>query len=131
MTATAGYGLLSHPGGPTLEQQIAAGAKISAATRAGPAAAPSAELPTGAAIAPVVLTGPHNQAREPGGAAVTAIGDSVMLAAAQQLRAALPGLYLNAAISRQMSGGLAAVRRLAASGKLRPIVVVGWAPTGP
>ena len=130
VTATAGYGILSHPGGPTLEQQIAAGAKIGAATQAGPAAAPSAELPTGAAIAPVVLTGPHHQVRTPGGAAVTAIGDSVMLAAAQQLRAALPGLYLNAAISRQMSGGLAAVRRLAASGRLRPIVVVGLGTNG-
>ncbi len=97
VTATAGYGVLYHPGGPTLEQQIAAGSKISAASQDGPAAAPSAELPTGAAVAPVVLTGPHQQARLPGGA-VTAIGDSVMLAAARQLRAALPGLYLDAAI---------------------------------
>ena len=130
VTATAGYGILYHPDGPTLEQQIAAGAKISAATQAGPVAAPSAELPTGAAIAPVVLTGPQHQVRTPGGAAVTAIGDSVMLAAAQQLRAALPGLYLNAAISRQMIAGLAAVRRLAASGQLRPIVVVGLGTNG-
>jgi peptidoglycan/LPS O-acetylase OafA/YrhL len=130
VTATAGYGLLSHPGGSTLEQQIAAGAKISAATQADPAAAPSAELPTGAAIAPVVLTGPHQQVQMRGGAAVTAVGDSVMLAAAQPLRAALPGIYLNAAISRQMSGGLAAVRRLAASGQLRPIVVVGLGTNG-
>ena len=66
----------------------------------------------------------------PGGAAVTAIGDSVMLAAAPQLRAALPGIYLNAAISRQMSGGLATVRRLATSGQLRPIVVVGLGTNG-
>ena len=65
-----------------------------------------------------------------GGAAVAAIGDSVMLAAAQPLRAALPGVYLNAAISRQMSGGLAAVRRLAARGQLRPIVVVGLGTNG-
>jgi hypothetical protein len=130
VTATAGYGALYHPGGPTLEQQIAAGARISAATQDGPAAAPSAELPTGAAVAPVVLTGPHHQARRPGGAAVTAIGDSVMPAAAQQLRAALPGLYLDAAISRQMTGGLAAIRRLTASGKLRPIVVVGLGTNG-
>jgi hypothetical protein len=91
---------------------------------------PSAELPSDTAAAPVVLTGPHHQVPAPAGATVTAIGDSVMLAAAQQLRAALPGIYINAAISRQMSGGLAAVRHLAAGGVLRPIVVVGLGTNG-
>jgi hypothetical protein len=62
---------------------------------------------------------------------VTAIGDSVMLAAAPQLRAALPGSYIDAQVSRQMSQGIAAVRQLAGRGELRPVVVVGLGTNGP
>ena len=142
MAGTAGYGILHHRTGPTLEQQIAAGATISAATQAGragqagqatqagQAAGPSAELPSDTAAAPVVLIGPRTRLPAPPGAAVTAIGDSVMLAAAQELRAALPGIYIDAAIDRQMSGGLAAVRQLAARGVLRPVVVVDLGTNG-
>ena len=61
---------------------------------------------------------------------VTAIGDSVMLAAAQQLRAVLPGTYIDAQVSRQMSQGIAVLRELARRGKLRPIVVVGLGTNG-
>jgi peptidoglycan/LPS O-acetylase OafA/YrhL len=136
VAGTAGYGILHHRTGPTLEQQIAAGATISAATQAGQAgqagqaAVPSAELPSDTAPAPVVLARPRSQLPAPPGTAVTAIGDSVMLAAAQQLRAALPGIYIDAAIDRQMGGGLAAVRHLAARGVLRPVVVVGLGTNG-
>jgi hypothetical protein len=62
---------------------------------------------------------------------VTAIGDSVMLAAAQQLRAVLPGSYIDAQVSRQMSQGIAVARALARRGELRPIVVVGLGTNGP
>jgi lysophospholipase L1-like esterase len=64
------------------------------------------------------------------GAQVTAIGDSVMLAAAQRLHAALPGIYIDAAVSRQMSAGLQTVARLAGSGLLRQVVVVGLGTNG-
>ncbi len=61
---------------------------------------------------------------------MTAIGDSVMLAAAPELHAALPGIYIDAAISRQMNTGLNVVRDLARGGRLRPIVVVGLGTNG-
>jgi hypothetical protein len=54
-----------------------------------------------------------------------------MLAAAQQLRAVLPGSYIDAQVSRQMSQGIAVLRQLASQGELRPIVVVGLGTNGP
>ena len=74
----------------------------------------------------------------PGGAAhsrvpgwqVTAIGDSVMLASALQLHAALPGIYIDAQVSRQMTAGLTEVRTLASRGLLRQVVVVGLGTNG-
>jgi hypothetical protein len=56
---------------------------------------------------------------------VTAIGDSVMLAAAPDLSAALPGIYIDAVVSGQMSAGLAEVQTLARAGGLRRVVLVG------
>ena len=53
-----------------------------------------------------------------------------MLAAARQLRAVLPGTYIDAQVSRQMSQGIAVLRELAGRGKLRPIVVVGLGTNG-
>jgi len=62
---------------------------------------------------------------------VSAIGDSVMLAAAPQMRAVLPGSFIDAQVSRQMSQGIEVARQLASSGALRPIVVVGLGTNGP
>jgi hypothetical protein len=56
---------------------------------------------------------------------VTAIGDSVMLAAAPDLSAALPGIYIDTVVSRQMSAGLAEIQTLARAGGLRRVVLVG------
>jgi hypothetical protein len=55
---------------------------------------------------------------------VTAIGDSVMSASAMSL-AAVPGIYIDAKPDREMRTGLAIVRRLAQTGQLRPVVVMG------
>jgi peptidoglycan/LPS O-acetylase OafA/YrhL len=133
VACTAGYGILHQTSGPTLQQQITAGAAISAATQAGHAATtPSPQAAAGPVIAPAVMTRRHDQA-VPGrvrGAKIVAIGDSVMLASAPQLRAALPGIYIDAAVSRQMSAGLLTIRSLADSGLLRPIVVVGLGTNG-
>ncbi len=139
----AAYGLLNPPAGLTLQQQIAEGAKISAATQS---AATSTDRPAprtataprtshlrqgGGAAAPAALT----RARIPGqpavtGSMVTAIGDSVMLASAQALEAALPGIYINAVVSRQMYAGVQVVQQLAASGQLRPILLLGLGTNG-
>jgi peptidoglycan/LPS O-acetylase OafA/YrhL len=213
LVGTAGYGVFYSPSGPTLQQQLAAGAKISAASRtaarpggprtnpaaaggtrpgasgpgaSGPGASgpgtsrpgtsrpgtsgmaggpagtsPSAEPSTPSArsappsgqpaqpfvrprvaIPGVAVPGTSQRPAVPPGTAgpipprdlgrdVTAIGDSVMLAAAQQLRAVLPGSYIDAQVSRQMSQGIAVVRALASRGELRPIVVVGLGTNGP
>jgi peptidoglycan/LPS O-acetylase OafA/YrhL len=234
LAGTAGYGVFYSPSGPTLQQQLAAGAKISAASRTAarshesghhPAAAggtrsggtrsggtrpggtrpggtrpgaarsggtrpggiqPGAARPGAAGSAPSAAastppsaqpTSPSSQSGAPsaqptpsgqptprsarpgvaipGAAApgsphrravpgtagqiparvlgrdVTAIGDSVMLAAAEQLRGVLPGSYIDAQVSRQMDQGLAVLRQLASQGELRPIVVVGLGTNGP
>jgi hypothetical protein len=141
VACTAGYGILHQPSGPTLQQQIKAGTQISAATRAGPAGPATRASPAGpvtprpavsAQTAPAVMTRhPHTApARRVSGAKVTAVGDSVMLASAEQLHGALPGIYIDAAVSRQMSAGLAAIQSLADGGRLRSIVVVGLGTNG-
>ena len=64
------------------------------------------------------------------GGQVTAVGDSVMLASAAALEAALPGIYIDAKVDRQMPAGLTLVRSLAAAGRLRHVVVVSLGTNG-
>jgi peptidoglycan/LPS O-acetylase OafA/YrhL len=130
---TAGYGVLNAPASDGLQAQIMHGAKVSAATQAQHGAA--ARTPAGsgrrAAGRTAASIGRAAAARPPlPGSMVTAIGDSVMLAAAQQLQDALPGISINAQISRQMSAGLGVLHSLAASGALRQVVVVGLGTNG-
>ena len=61
---------------------------------------------------------------------MTAVGDSVMLASATALEAALPGAYIDAKIDRQMATGLALIRSLAAAGRLRHVVVFSLGTNG-
>jgi peptidoglycan/LPS O-acetylase OafA/YrhL len=65
------------------------------------------------------------------GSNIDAIGDSVMLASAPQLRQQYPGMYIDAVVSRQMSALPGIVQALIASGQLRPILVVGLGTNGP
>ncbi len=53
-----------------------------------------------------------------------------MLASAAGLQAVMPGIYIDAVVSRQMSAGLEVARGLADSGRLRRIVVVGLGTNG-
>ncbi|HET9894471.1 MAG TPA: hypothetical protein VFQ44_06010 [Streptosporangiaceae bacterium] len=64
------------------------------------------------------------------GRSVTAVGDSVMVAATPALDQALPGIYIDAAVGRQFSTGLSVIAGLKAQGLLRPIVVVGLGTNG-
>jgi peptidoglycan/LPS O-acetylase OafA/YrhL len=127
------YGLLNPPGGMTLQQQIAEGEKVSAATqlatavtRAGETTARTSHPATGRPAVPASV--PAQPAVT--GSMVTAVGDSVMLASAQALQTVLPGIYINAVVSRQMSTGVQVVRWLAASGRLRPILLLGLGTNG-
>jgi lysophospholipase L1-like esterase len=53
-----------------------------------------------------------------------------MLASATQLQRALPGIALDAQVSRQVSTGVTVVQQLAASGQLRPVVVFALGTNG-
>ena len=128
VACTAGYGVL-HPPAPAasgLQQQISRGAKVSAATRAhSTAGTPAAHASPAPAAGP-----PANAPPRVRGTQVTAVGDSVMLAAAPELQTALPGIYIDAQVSRQFGAGLGIVRELAAAGRLRRIVVIGLGTNG-
>ena len=133
VAGAAGYGVLRAPTSPGLEQQITEGAKISADSRARkvtPAAARVSAKTPPPTPASTPRGGAHAYQAKIPGSKVTAIGDSVMLAAAPQLQAALKGIYINAAISRQMSAGLAVVQGLAGTGLLRSVVVLGLGTNG-
>lgn len=110
---TAGCGVLAAPSAPSgMQKQIVTGEQAGQASQAQAAhkAAPAA--------------GSSSRAPVPG-RDVTAIGDSVMAASAMTLETVIPGIYVNAKIDREMQDGVAIVRSLAASGQLRPVVVVG------
>ncbi len=117
VACTAGYGVLHPPSGASgMEMQIIKGERVSAATRA------RASQP---AAGPAARPSPTPTQRKVLGRQVTAIGDSVMAAGAMALHDVLPGIYIDARASRQMTAGLEVVRHLAGSGRLRPVVVVG------
>ncbi len=154
VVGAAGYGVLHAHSSTGLAEQISEGVKVSqqaparrahltpgamllrsgpsprlrppappaatAGPAAGPPSTPPATLPGLPAAAP---------ARVPG-SQVFAIGDSVMLASAVELAAALPGISIDAQVSRQVSVGLSIVQRLAAAGRLRPVVVFALGTNG-
>jgi len=91
-----------------------------AATPARPSAEPSPEPAPDPAAPPVELRGDQ----------ITAIGDSVMLAAAPELKEAFPGISIDAVVSRQMSKAPGILRKLRAADKLRPVVVVALGTNG-
>ncbi|HEY8045320.1 MAG TPA: hypothetical protein VIF35_13705, partial [Streptosporangiaceae bacterium] len=151
--AMGGCGLLHQAAAPAgMERQISEGERVSAATQAhGSPAAPSSGTSTagpghpgpgnpatgtpgpgtraaGVPGASSVATGTPAPSASPSkvtGRQVTAIGDSVMAASAMALAAAMPGIYIDAKPDREMPAGLAIVRRLADTGRLRPVVVIG------
>jgi len=136
VACTAGYGILHHQAGSALEQQIAAGAKVSVASQAGQPLAPSQANGLDPWRIRAVGGGPYHAGRgvrlpRVPGAKVLAIGDSVMLASAPELEHALPGIYIDAKVSRAMIAGVALVRQLAADKRLRPVVIVGLGTNGP
>jgi hypothetical protein len=64
------------------------------------------------------------------GSEITAVGDSVMVAATPALDEALPGILINAMVGRQFYTGLQVIEQLKSEGQLRPIVVVGLGTNG-
>jgi peptidoglycan/LPS O-acetylase OafA/YrhL len=150
--AVAGYGVARPPGSATpsgLLRQVAEGQQISAASQASARTAvrpgagasqpgrrapavPSVSASASASAAPALVCR-ASSARPPkvSGRQVTAIGDSVMVASAAALDAALPGIYINAQVGRAMIAGLSVIQTLTADGELRHYVVVGLGTNGP
>jgi hypothetical protein len=62
---------------------------------------------------------------------VTAVGDSVMLDYQDELKTDIPGIQVDAAVSRQWSDGVAILQELKASGQLGAEVIVGLGTNGP
>ena len=147
VACTAGYGVLHARSSNGLAAQISQGLKISQHDRATEhkASQHKARRHTAAGAryarhraqshrrAASTLPPPPGTAAPPArvsGSAVLAVGDSVMLASAPQLQSALPGISIDAKVSRQVSTGLAIVQQLAASGDLRRVVVFALGTNG-
>ena len=111
-----------------------------AAVRAGQEAVDSGSAsptPTAAQVAPplAVQVGdepvPGPRPAQITGDQVSAIGDSVMLASAPGLMERLPGIQIDASVSRSLNAGVGIVEAQAAAGQLRPFVVVALGTNGP
>jgi len=126
--ATAGCGVFQTDP-PTLsgmQHQITAGEQIGAATQAEAARAEAAQAEAAKLRAGVAAGAqPFGTDHRVTGDDVVAIGDSVMAASALALADAMPGVYINAKPDREMPAGLAILRHLAATGRLRPVLVLG------
>lgn len=86
--------------------------------------------------APTPTEGPDGEPLPPApvsvaGDRVTAVGDSVMLASAGGLLAELPGVQIDAEVSRSMWAGSRIIDHLSDEGALRDYVVVGLGTNGP
>jgi hypothetical protein len=124
--ATAGYGIAREPApvAPSgLIRQVAQGQRVSdasqspgSAKRGGPASRPGSSCRGRTSGVP--------------GWQVSAVGDSVLLAAAAAFQADLPGAYIDARVGMQMRDGLAAIQALASGGRLRQVVVLSLGTNG-
>ena len=131
----AGYGVVrpQPPAAPSgLLRQVANGQRVSAASEATTPGAPGSPdvMPTPRPSPAVPRAACHRGQPRISGGQVIAVGDSVMLASAAALAADLPGIYIDAQVSRQMSAGIVVLEQLAAAGRLRPIVVVALGTNG-
>ncbi len=118
--------------GSTAPPAHSAGAHRSTATAptrttTGPATAPTTAPTTTTTTADVPGTaGPGFNAGQ-----VTAVGDSVMLDYLDPLKAAIPGINVDASVSRQWSDGESILQSMKAAGQLGADVIVGLGTNGP
>lgn len=115
LAAGTALGVTADPGRSEAQRYIEAGEAAIAAAPPRPAPEPTATAPAGPAT----------------GAEITAIGDSVMLAAAPTLQAEFPGISIDAAVSRSMYVAPDIVRAQLAAGTLRRVVVLALGTNGP
>ena len=129
VAAAAGYGVVRARASSGLAEQISEGVTVSqrnpAAIRVSPSSLAASPPPPPAAVTAAAVPARVK------GSSVFAVGDSVMLASAVPLAAALPGISIDAQVSRQVGAGLSIVQRLAADGRLRRVVVFALGTNGP
>jgi peptidoglycan/LPS O-acetylase OafA/YrhL len=113
--------VLNDPGQSELELQLAE-AKVAIEQRAAEAAAQAA------ADAAANPTAPEQLAS---GDRITALGDSVMLAASPQLYEQFPGIIVDATVSRQMDAAPDLVQAYLSAGQLRDVVLLALGTNGP
>lgn len=121
--------LTSDPGVGETQLAVQAGQQAIREATASASATPGSGAPEAPSASPSVSpTGPPSATA---GDQVTAIGDSVMLAAAPQLESQLPGVSIDAVVSRHLGSAPGIVQADLAAGTLRKIVVVSLATNGP
>jgi hypothetical protein len=91
-----------------------------------PATAPTIAPPTTTTTSTLPPPGPGFVAGR-----VTAVGDSVMLDYQDELETDIPGIQVDAAVSRQWSDGITILQELKASGQLGAEVIVALGTNGP
>lgn len=62
---------------------------------------------------------------------VAAIGDSVMLGSSDSLRKELPGIYIDAKVSRYVGAGEGIAKKMQSEGRLGNVVLIGLGTNGP
>ncbi|MEO6116064.1 MAG: acyltransferase family protein [Pseudolysinimonas sp.] len=112
--------LVSDPGVGETQAAVEAGQQAIRDASASPT--PTVPTPT-----PTASAAPKPAA----GDQITAIGDSVMLAAAPTLEAQLPGVAIDAVVSRHLGTAPGILQADLDAGTLRNIVVIGLATNGP
>ncbi|MBF6601216.1 MAG: acetyltransferase [Dehalococcoidia bacterium] len=119
---------------PVATPTVAAPARTPLPPLPSPAPASASQSESSAASASLVYgpTAPAPARPLPAAAStrVTAIGDSVMLGAAQALAAVTPGIYVDAAVGRQVYAAIALMRQLEASQRLGGIVLIDMGNNG-
>jgi hypothetical protein len=130
--ATATFVSLRSSGSPPAHRLDASGQttvrKTAVSTAPGTPTTAAAAGPTSTTSVPPVL-GPAGPGFVPGQA--TAVGDSVMLDYKDPLEAAIPGIKVDAAVSRQWSDGEVLLSTLKAEGQLGADVIVALGTNGP
>jgi peptidoglycan/LPS O-acetylase OafA/YrhL len=126
-TRAAGFAQPAGSARPTASPRPSSSPRSSGSPQPAPRASGTrSAAPRAASALPACRRGRHGVA----GGQVTAVGDSVMLASATALERAMPGVYIDAKLGRQMSAGLAAIQSLVAAGRLRPVVLISLGTNG-
>jgi hypothetical protein len=120
--------LVSDPGVGETQAVVEAGQQAIRDADSSPGPTPRSS--TGAPVTASPSASPTT-APEPAGAEITAIGDSVMLAAAPTLESQLPGVSIDAVVSRHLGTATGILQADLDAGTLRKIVVIGLATNGP